>query len=90
MTLRRQVINLVGLNLGDERGSRDGIRQITVMQKQSCVAPMWIFIDRLEPLGVERRRPSNQPVNFIAFAEQKLSQIRAVLASNAGDEGFFH
>jgi hypothetical protein len=29
-------------------------------------------------------------MNYVAFAEQKLGQIAAVLAGNSGDEGLFH
>jgi hypothetical protein len=29
-------------------------------------------------------------VNFVAFFQEKFRQIRSVLSSDAGDEGFFH
>jgi hypothetical protein len=41
----------------------------------------------INAIGVEQRGVALDPVDLIAFAEQKLSEIRAVLAGNARDQG---
>jgi hypothetical protein len=44
----------------------------------------------IDTRGVERARAANDPVDFVAFLQQQISQITAILAGNAGDERPFH
>jgi hypothetical protein len=43
----------------------------------------------VNPLGVQIRSAALDAVHFIAFLEEELREIRAVLACYAGDEGAF-
>src|SRR6266550_2510345 len=40
--------------------------------------------------SVERAGASDDPVDFVAFFQQQISQITSVLAGNAGDQRPFH
>jgi hypothetical protein len=51
---------------------------------------MRIPVKVVDPAGVEGRGAADHPVHFITFFEQQLSEIRTILAGNAGNEGFFH
>ena len=66
------------------------VRQIGVVQQELGIGPVRILIDRLEPFGIERRGPPDQAMNFVAFVEQKLRQIRTVLARHTGNECLAH
>lgn len=59
------------------------------MQEQSGFWVVGIKIKVVNSLGVECRGSSNQTVNFIAFGEQKLRQIGAVLTCDSSYECFF-
>jgi len=50
---------------------------------------MRVLVDVVYALGVERAGPALDAVDGVAFFEQKLSQVRAVLAGDASDEGDF-
>ncbi len=39
--------------------------------------------------SIESRSPTNNTMYFIIFMEQKFSKIRAILAGDTCDEGFF-
>src|SRR3954471_7043141 len=43
----------------------------------------------VDPLRVEARGPADHAVNLIAEVEQQLSQVRAVLPGDAGDQRAF-
>ena len=50
---------------------------------------MRIMVDVIDAAGVEGAGPANNSVNFIAFVQQQLCQVGAVLAGDAGNERFF-
>ena len=45
-----------------------------------------ILVDVVEPLGVEARRAADEAVHLVTFGEQKLGEIRTVLAGDARDQ----
>ena len=51
---------------------------------------MWILIDVIDASRIERTRPADDAVNFIALREKKFGQVRSVLAGDAGDERFLY
>lgn len=90
MALRAQVVDLVGLHLLQDAGEVAGIRQVAVVQHEVLVIDMGIFVDMVDPLGIEKGGAALDAVNFVALFEQKLCQVGTVLAGDAGDECFFH
>ena len=52
-----------------------------------CVGFVGVLVEVVDAGGVEQRRPAPDAVHDVAFAEQQLGEIGAVLAGNAGDQG---
>jgi hypothetical protein len=48
-----------------------------------------VLVDVVHPLGVEAAGAALDAVDDVPFFEQKLGEVRAVLAGDAGDEGDF-
>src|SRR5690242_19519839 len=59
------------------------------MQKHPRTFQLRVRINRVDASAVKRARAADQAVNFVAFREQKLREIRTVLAGDPGDERFF-
>jgi hypothetical protein len=55
------------------------------MEKKLTFRIMRVCINVVYPFGVERARSSNQAMNLIAFFYEKLGEIAAILAGDAGD-----
>jgi hypothetical protein len=47
-----------------------------------------ILIEVINTIGVEERRSSLNAVNLVSFGEEKLGEVRSVLAGNSCDQGF--
>jgi hypothetical protein len=43
----------------------------------------------IDTIGVERRGPAFQAVDFIPFGKEQFGQVGAVLAGDAGNQRFF-
>jgi len=89
MALGAEVVDFVGLDLGYDAGEVRSIRQVAVMQLQVRVGRMRILVDVVDPLRVEKRSTALDAVHLVALLEEKLGQVGAVLAGNAGDECAF-
>ncbi len=91
MALRRQIVDLVGLDLRDQAHQIGRIRHVAVMQLEGPAALMLVVIEMVDARGVEGRRPALHPVDCVALVQQQFGQIGPVLARDAGDErGFRH
>ena len=84
-----EIVDLIRLNLGQDGGQRLGITEVTVVETQVAVAER-ALAEMVDAAPVEGRGPPHHPVDLIAFVEQKLREVGAVLAGDAGDQGFFH
>jgi hypothetical protein len=51
---------------------------------------MRIAVEVIDAARVEGRSAADHAVDFVAFGEQELGEIRSVLTRDTGDEGFFH
>jgi hypothetical protein len=60
------------------------------MQEQPNPVNVRVGIKMIDALRVERAGAADDAVNFVAFPDQKIGQITAVLAGDARDERFFH
>lgn len=59
------------------------------MQDEALVFDVRVFVDVVYALSVERRRTALDAVHLVTLAEQKLGEVAAVVAGDAGDECFF-
>jgi hypothetical protein len=56
------------------------------MQQERHIAGMRVFIEVIDPRGIERGRPPLDAVDGVTETEQIFGQIGAVLSGDAGDE----
>jgi hypothetical protein len=87
--LRRQVVDLVRLDLLHDAGQVGTVGQVTVVQHEALVSGVRVLVDVIDALGVEQRSAALDAVDLVAFLEQQFSEVRAVLAGDAGDECLF-
>ena len=90
MALGAQMIYLIGSDLLEEIGELPRNGEIAIMQIDPRFRVVEIAIEMIDSVGVEGAGPADEAVNFIAFAEEQLRQVGAVLARDTGDECFFH
>ena len=90
MALGGQIVNFVGLELVQELHQSHGVRQITIMKEQSLVVHMRILIQVVDATGVESGCAPDDTVDLVALAKQQFGEVRAVLASDSGDECALH
>ena len=60
------------------------------MQKHSDAVHVRVSVKMIDARSVECAGPANDPVDFVAFLKQQISQIASVLAGDAGDECPLH
>ncbi|MBS1245507.1 MAG: hypothetical protein H6R36_162 [Chloroflexi bacterium] len=82
-TLRSKVVDLVRLGAGDEVQRRAGVREVVFDQAQVRVAADAEFIDAPK---VDRAGAAVRAVDDVALLKQRLGEIGAVLAGDAGDD----
>ena len=86
MRLARQMIEFTGLNPRHNPANRRRVIQIGVVQKKFLTIDLRIAIEMIEPGSFQRTGTPNQTMNFIAFLQQELGQIRTVLPCDTSYE----
>ena len=86
MALGGEVIDLVRLHFLHDADQVGGIGHVAVMQDEPGVFDMRILKQVVDAPGVEARRAPLDAVDDIPLAEQKFSQIGAVLSGNPGNK----
>ena len=89
VALRGKVVDFVRLDFSQQSGQGAGVRQIAIMQNQPVFRRMRIGINGIQASGVEGAGAADEAVDFVAFGQQQFREVGAVLAGDAGDEGFF-
>ena len=82
------MVDLVRLQLIKEADQVCRVCNITVVQEQSNTVDVWILIEMIDPRGIERACPSNNPVDLIPFRQEQFHQIGAILPGDPGNECF--
>jgi hypothetical protein len=85
MRLGTEVVNFVRLHLADDAGEVGGVGQIPVVQAESRIFNLGIFVDVIDPLCVKEGGAAFDAVDFVAFFEKKFGEIGTVLAGDTGD-----
>ena len=85
MTLRREVVDLVGFNIKKEISDTRSVGQIAMMQHESRMI-VRVFVNVVDSRRVECARSADKPVDFVAFLEEQFGQIGSILTSDAGDQ----
>ena len=60
------------------------------MQEEAHAVDVRIGVKVIDPRGVEGARAADDAVDFVAFFQEQIREVGAVLAGDAGDERFFH
>jgi hypothetical protein len=60
------------------------------VQKHSHAVDVRIGVKVIDAGSVERAGAPNDSVDFVTFLKQKIGKITSVLASDSGNESFFH
>src|SRR5690242_2056630 len=84
------MVNLVRRRLGQHAAERGRIVQVRVMEKQAAAINLGIVVKVIDPGAVEGAGPAHHAMHLIAFVQEKLSEIRTILACNPGDERVPH
>jgi len=90
VTLRAEVVDLVGIDLAHQRGEIVRVVQVAEVEAKPRAVLVRIHVEVLDPRRVEARGAAIDAVDFIALAEQKLRKVAAVLAGEAGDQRLLH
>ena len=89
MALGTEVVDLVRLHLLQDTGEVRTVRQVAVVQNEVLVLHMRVFVDVVHALRVEGRGAALDAMHFVALGQQELSEVRAVLAGDAGNQTSF-
>ncbi|MNT22099.1 hypothetical protein D3C72_1574710 [compost metagenome] len=88
VALRRQVVDLVGLRIANERDRTAQVRQVVLHEMK---LRMVLDAERLDAPEVHRTGSAEGSVDGVSLAQQQLGQVRPVLSGNASDDStFFH
>jgi hypothetical protein len=85
------MVDFIRLQVIDQVSQVARATDIAVMEQEPlAILMMWIAINVVNPPCIEGTGSPDQPMHLVAFREQKLRQIGAVLTRNACDQCFFH
>lgn len=90
MALGCQVVDFVRLHLLHDADQVAGIRKIPVVQYEFAAFLVRPLVKMVDTVRIEQGRAALDAVDFIALVQKEFRQIGAVLASDTGDECFFH
>ncbi len=69
VTLRAEVVHLIGVALLQNVDEVGGVRQVAVVQEEARLAAVLVFVEVLDAAGVERARAANDAVHVVAATE---------------------
>jgi hypothetical protein len=67
-----------------------GIGQVPIVEKEPDIRQMRVLIEMIDPAAVEAARAADEAVHLVTLVEEEFGQIRAVLAGDSREQGFFH
>ena len=86
MRLPGQMIELSRLNLVDDSSDGGRVGQIRIVQKQAFFVDAGVIVERIQTRSFECAAATHDAVDFVAFFQQQLGEVGAVLACDSGDE----
>jgi hypothetical protein len=86
--LRREIVDLVRLRFLDNPDDVGCVGDIAIMKLKRNALLVRIMDEVVDALGVEGRRTALHAVDDIPLRKQKFGEVRAILSSCAGDEGY--
>jgi hypothetical protein len=65
-----------------------GVREVAIVQNQFEIPLVRILVKVIDTVGVEHRSAALDAVNLVAFLQQELGQIGAILPGDSRNESF--
>src|SRR5262249_25706517 len=90
VALCTKMINLVRFQFVKKLYQIKRVAEVAVLDEHSEAIYVVISVEMINAGSVERARASNDPVDFVTFLQQQISQITSVLPGDAGDQRPFH
>ena len=90
MALRAEVVDLVRLGDLDQLFEAAAVGEVAIVQEESWIALVQVLEDMDDAAAVERGRAADDAVHLVAFLEQELGEIRAVLPGDPGNKRPLH
>ena len=84
-----EVVDFVGLSLLDDEREVAAVAQVAIVQLEAGVVDVWVLVNVVYTLGIERAGAALDAVHNVTFFKQEFGKVGAVLAGVAGDEGGF-
>lgn len=75
MRLCCQVVDLVWLDLGEQRGHPGSVHQFAVVQEQLDVRPVRVDVEVLETAGIKGGCAPDDAVHVVTLVEQELREV---------------
>lgn len=80
VTLCGKIIYLVRFDCADDFDQATTVGHVAIVEFHFALFVRFgVGVQVLDPDCIEGARPANDPIHFVPFAEQELSQIRAIL-----------
>ena len=89
MALRREIVDLVGLNLLNDADQVGRIGQVAVMHEEADIGLVRVLVEMIDAVRIDERGTALDAVDDIALVEQEFGEKRPILAGDAGDERDF-
>ena len=70
-----QVIDFIGLGFLNDANQVAGVAQVAIVQLQVRVFDVWVLVNVVNALGVERTGAAFDAVDDVAFFKQKLCKV---------------
>ena len=90
VTLRREVVDLVRLDALNDAYQAAGIGHVSVVEEEAASLVVRVLVEMIDAIGVEQGAAALDAVDFIAFGEQQLGEIRSILPGDTGDQSLLH
>ena len=71
--LRAEVVDLVGVDLAQQRDQAGAVGEVAVVEEQPGVLVVRVAVEVVDPAGVERRGATDQAVDLVALARASSS-----------------
>jgi hypothetical protein len=60
------------------------VGEVAIVEEETHTCIVGVGIDMIDPGCIEGRCPPDDPVYFVAFMEEELGEVRAVLPGDSG------
>jgi hypothetical protein len=85
-----EIVDLVRLGFLNDPDEITGVAEVAVMKVKPGILNVRIFVDVIDPGGIEETGPALDAMDGVAFLEEKFSEVGTILAGDSCNEGGLH